>query len=353
MPPLIPDSSYSTLSDITIKVRRLTRSPSIDQLSDLDIKNYINTFILYDFPSHIKLFSQRDVFTFYTQPYQDVYETTTVNINDIFYNFNNRYISLHPPFYSGGYLGNFFQDRQQFFGVYPKINSIQQIGTGDGVTTVFRGFIPGMPNQSAGVCLLQGSVLFDSIDINGFGISVVDQFNPSTPLVGSLVIPQSDLIPLPTIVGTINYTTGKYVFTFLSAPAVGATVNSQFVIQQASIPRALLFYDNKITLRPVPDQPYRLSIEAYIRPTILLNTSDVPEISQWWQYIAYGAAKKVFEDRMDMDSIAMIMPEFKKQELMALRTTIVQNTNERTSTIYTEQTNFGASGYGEWGGGLF
>jgi hypothetical protein len=56
---------------------------------------------------------------------------------------------------------------------------------------------------------------------------------------------------------------------------------------------------------------------------------------------------------MDMDSVTMIMPEFKKQEALCLRKTIVQNTNERVATIYTESngTN-GANGFG-WPGGPF
>ena len=79
-------------------------------------------------------------------------------------------------------------------------------------------------------------------------------------------------------------------------------------------------------------------------------TGSIPELEEWWQYIAYGAAKKVFEDRMDLESVQSIMPEFKKQEMLCQRRTIVQNTNERTSTIYTEQTGVTSGGWG-WGSG--
>ena len=78
----------------------------------------------------------------------------------------------------------------------------------------------------------------------------------------------------------------------------------------------------------------------YRRPTELLLVGQSPELEQWWQYIAYGASKKVFEDRMDMQSVQMIMPEFNKQERLVLRRTIVQQTNERVATIYTEQGDF-------------
>jgi hypothetical protein len=85
-----------------------------------------------------------------------------------------------------------------------------------------------------------------------------------------------------------------------------------------------------------------------------MNLNQAPQLEEWWQYIAYGAAKKIFEDRMDLDSVALILPEYQKQEQLVLRRTIVQNTNERTATIYTEQLG-GTSGSGFWGwsGGPF
>ena len=58
-----------------------------------------------------------------------------------------------------------------------------------------------------------------------------------------------------------------------------------------------------------------------------------------------GASKKIFEDRMDIDSVQMIMPEFKKQEMLIQRRTIVQYTSQRASTIYT-QDNGAAGAYG-------
>ena len=269
--PLVPDSLYDTLGNIRTKVRRLTRTPSENQLSTQDIDQYVNNFVLYDFPSHLRMMSLRTVFTFYTSPYIDVYETNTTVPTDPFYNFNNQYISVHPPFYSAGYLGYYSQSREQFFGIYPKLNSIQQIGIGDNATTNFTGFIPGLPSQSDFVCLLRGAVIFDSIDLNGNGLTLVDQSVPNS-LIGNLIVPNDTA----TVMGTINYVTGQYVVNFPAPPGQGQIVNSQVVITQASIPRALLFYDNKITVRPVPDQPYQLSLEAYTRPTQLLTELKTP-----------------------------------------------------------------------------
>jgi hypothetical protein len=51
---------------------------------------------------------------------------------------------------------------------------------------------------------------------------------------------------------------------------------------------------------------------------------------------------------MDVESIAMIMPEFTMQERLVLRRTIVQQTKERVATVYTQQVDGGNNNWG-WG----
>lgn len=361
-----PDITLSSLGNIRTKVRRLTLSPSASQLSNSDIDDYVNNFVLYDFPEHLRLFNMRKTFTFYTQPNVGTYDTNTTVSTDPLYNFNNVYISVHQPIYVAGYLVTYTQDRSQFYNVYPNINTIASIGqTGDGITRTFTGqvnsqqsIIPAGLNQVQ-IALLQNNVLFDSIDVDNNGLSLIDV--PYNNQLGYLVIPNqpvssADLLVPPNLTNNfINYLTGQFSISFPTPPATGVAINSQTVVYQPSRPLMMLFYDNKISLRPIPDQPYRVDMEVYQRPSYLLNSTDTPEISQWWQYIAFGAAKKVFEDRMDMDSVQLIMPEYKKQEALVLRKTIVQNTNDRVATIYTDQTNYGpdGQGFGGWGTGGF
>lgn len=351
----------STLLAIQTKVRRLTRSPSEAQLTTDQINEYIDTFMLYDFPEHLRLFDMRTTFNFVTSPYIDVYPTNTVDPTDQFFNFKNKYITVHPPVYAAGFQMWYTQSRNEFFGNYPFLNSIQMIAAGDGVTASFTGTLnanplnltPPPPPMNQFIPVLQNNVLFDSLDINNQGLSLVDipvedgNGNPTND--GNLYDPNNKPTTPPTVIdptNTINYVTGVYTITFTAPPAVGKPINSQSVPYQPTLPQAMLFYDNKFTLRPVPDQPYSINMEVYIRPTVLL-AGQSPDIEQWWQYIAYGAAKKVFEDRMDNDSVAAIMPEFKQQELLVIRKTIVQQTNERVATIYTPMTD----NYGGWGSG--
>ena len=333
----MPDITLSTLAVIKTKVRRLTRSPSTSQLSEAQLEDYINTFILYDFPEHLKLFSLRETFSFYTQPWVDTYSTNTINPTDPLYNFKNRYTSVHKQITIAGYPTFLSLSREQFYGIYPQTNSIRQIGTGDGVTVNFTGILTSIP-------VLREKVLFSGVDVLGAGLAIVDLPVAGTPT-GQLIVPND-----PTIIyGLINYVSGNYTFNFPTAPLAGSTINSQTVPYVPSRPQALLYFDDTFVVRPVPDQPYRVELECYARPTELLNAADVPNLSEWWQYIAYGAAKKVFEDRLDEQSAQVIFPEYKQQERLVLRRTIMNASNERTSTIYTEQIDI-SSGISGWGG---
>lgn len=369
----------STLQAIENKVRRMTRSPSTAQLTTTDLENYINTFVVYDFPEHLRTFNLRTTFTFYTNPYQSEYPTDEASFGDPavnptivynpLYNFQNKYLTVHPPVFIGGYQSFYTQSREQFFSIYPKINFVQFTGNnGDGLTTSFTGVINTQnstvpSNFQQNIALLQRQVLFDSVDSSLNGLSLVDvpviDASTGNPTVnGNLYDPasaayQAALATPPTVVdptNTINYATGVYTITFGTAPGANAPINSQTVPNQLAIPQSMLYYANRFVLRPVPDQPYRVEIEVYKRPTALLSTSQSPELEEYWQLIALGSSIKILQDRLDMDSVNLLMPEYRSQMNLCNRRTLVQYANERTSTIYTESVGNRGGGWG-WGNG--
>lgn len=348
-----------TLDTIRIKVRKLTRSLTEAQLTTAQLDEYINTFVLYDFPEHLRLFNLRKTFDFYTEPFIDIYRTSDV-LSSPLYDFKNKYISVHPPMYVGGYQVAFSESRDQLYQLYPKLAMVQGTNhTGDGITTTFRGIVTAAqggitPSTTsiAGSVLLRNEVMFNSIDINGNALTMIDY--PINSVEGNLYVPgsapSSTTVPDPN--NYINYISGVYVVTFTSAPLSGYSINSQTVPQQLSRPLYVCFFDGEFIVRPVPDQSYKVSMEVYAKPTELLNDDQQPELKEWWQYIAYGAAKKVFEDRMDLESVQQIMPEFTNQELLIQRRTIVQQTSQRTPTIYSADSNVaGAYGPGFFNGG--
>ena len=343
---------YSTLQNIYTKVRRLTRSPSTAQLSDDDINNYVNDFFLFDLPEHLRLFDLRKVFSFYTTPLVGDYYTTTYDVNSPFYQFKNRYISVHEPLYIAGFKRFYTQSRDQFFGLYPQIESMVALpGLGNGVQQQFVGQLLVAP-------IIRGQFQVTSVDANGLGLIKADvPYPPGDPLFptwGAMVIPNT---PPPAVfdpLNSINYLTNQFSVVFPTPPAPQKQIWTQSVPTAAALPQAVLYYDDIFTVRPIPDGVYKIEFEVYRRPTELLSTNpgQTPEIHQWHSLIAYGAARKCFQDRMDMESLQMIEPEYRTQMNLVNRKTIVQLTNERTSTIFTEgNANWPYGGWGNFNGG--
>ena len=350
----------ANLTTIRIKIRRLTRSLSATQITDDQIDEYVNNFVLYDFPEHLRLKNLRETFSFYTTPYVDTYDTVDAPIQSPLYDFKNKYLTVHPPIFIAGYQSSFYEDRASFFGSYPIINSIASSGvSGDGLVgqaIVFTINTPQTINTGVSVtsCILKFNVLITTVDALQNALVLIDLPRVNDAVTGDLVEPNFT----GTILGTINYLTGLVTipagFNFQGVPTAalaGAKIYSESVIVQPSLPQSILFYDGKFTVRPVPDKAYRVNMEVFVQPTALIDSNQNPKLKEWWTYIAYGASKKIFEDRQDYESVAAIMPEFKTQEILIQRRTIVQQTSQRASTIYTEQT--GSSGFGFFGSGNF
>lgn len=331
--------ALTTLQQIREKVRQVTRSPSPSQLTDAQIDQKINTFIENYIPTSVKLFSLRTVLTFYTQPGVDVYQTNTTDPLDPLFNFKNRYTAVHSPAFIAGVAAYFTQQRDVFYGNWPQTNFVQQTGLfGNGTPGPFVGILPPplnspTPFSTAIPHILQKSVVFSCLDNNGTSMIVVD--TPISNVIGNLTTPNSAVV-----LGTVNYVTGAFTVNFPANTAIlpipqNNPVWSEAIYYAPGLPTTILYYDNKFTLRPVPDKTYVIQVEANIRPVELLAISDVPQITQWWLWIAYGASRYVFIERGQYEDLNLIQIPFKEEEGLCLSTSMEQYTNQRTVTFYT------------------
>ena len=309
-----PDSTLSTLDKIRIKIRRITRNPSSAQITDAQIDEYVNTFVLYDMPAYLKLESLEQVLTFFTSPHMDTYETNLVDATDPLYNFKNVYTNVIRPAYIAGYKVPLYNSQEEFYDVYPQTNNMVSIGTGNGVNLDFYRTVTDDP-------ILPNKVTVSSISTAGNVLLALDDGDYG--FTGDA-----------TALSTVAYDTGSVYVGFTVAPAVGETVWLQTVSCAPGKPTSILFFDDKFVLRPVPDEVYRVEVTAYKRPTELLLDADVPELSEWWQYIAVGSGIKILQDRLDNEGVSMLMPMFKEQETLIGRRKIIQNAGKRVATIY-------------------
>ncbi len=345
----------NTLQDIRNKVRRITARPSATQITDSEIDQYINTFYLYDFPEHLRLESLAYNYQFVTTANIAVYDFPT-----------ELYLTVMPPVFMAGYQSYMTQSRQNFFRINPQLNYLQQsVYTGNGTTgpytgqfvintPIARGFKPNPPGAYSATGIqpkfLNWNVVVSGIDSNGNSSTLVDDGGGAPTLLetGNLVDP-NDSSSTPTVRGTINYITGAININstgFPNAIPSGNAINVQYIPYVASRPQSVVFFQDQFILWPIPDQAYTISFEAYKYPTALINSGDSPQLNEWWQLLAYGAADKIFADNADFENLNKFRPLLQEQLNLVQRRTIVQQTSERTSTIYTEQTGLGQFGFG-------
>lgn len=328
----------TNLDAIRTKFRRITAQQSQQQIIDQTIDQYINTFYVFDLPMHLPLFNMKEALTFYTNPGQDVYDFP-----------RNQYMFIQPPAYCAGYQVFFSQSREQFYRTWPKLNFFQQVATGDSITTLYNFTLTNVPVLRASTNEnneITSDFLVGCLDVLGNSIQVVDNGTGGLVKAGTAF----------PVIGTINYSTGAITVDFAllapaQIPANGQTINAQYVPFNASRPLAMLFFQDQFILRPVPDTQYQVQIDAWRMPIQFNSTNPLsdPQLNEWWQLLAYGAADKFFADNSDFENLQRYRPLLQEQLKLINRRTIKQQTNQRSSTIYSDQfAGFSGNPYGRF-----
>lgn len=303
----------TTLANIRAKIRLVTARPSANQLTDAQIDDYVNTFYQYDLPEALKFINLLDHYTFITNPNVDQYDFD-----------RNNYLTLRDPAFCGGYRMNFSQDEQMFYNVWPRLTSKIAVATGDGGAGPYTFTISAAP-------FLRSSP--SAIGQSGANLNVL--ISAETAASAATSVYDDGIGGFQGAAGFINYVTGAVTNLIFPAPVpVGTTISAQVSTYSASRPLSLLFFQDKITLRPVPDDAYVIQLQAYKTPTAILNAVDNPQLNEWWQLLAYGAALKVFTDYGDFDQLNLYRPYYEEQLLLCNRRTLSQFSNQRISTIY-------------------
>lgn len=381
----------STYVSIEKKVRRLTASASEASLASSDIQSAVNLFYNTDFPYAIKIDQQRSVYKFLTIPNVDRYP---VDVNSL--------QGFRSPVYFEGIQGNFFKNRDQLFNLYPRYPTQFQPISGDGVTTSFTFSLFGNnvnPFPQANFGILSTQVVIGGVDVNGNPIRIIDDGGGvvngfgigSNTTVGQLVfvtqnavganvyldpsnvqqpvlpglspiggsnnanLPNNSYPPSPLTTqycGTVNYVTTQITVNFPVAPAAGTMINVWAATYQVGRPYNALFWNNEITIRPVPDNVYLVEIETYQTPAQFMNTSNHPVLNQWAQYIAYGTAIEILRDRQDMEGVQNLMEGFMRQEGLVLGRQAVEEIGQPNITLFNSaQQGFGVGNGNGYGGG--
>jgi hypothetical protein len=142
------------------------------------------------------------------------------------------------------------------------------------------------------------------------------------------------------ILNTIDYAKGVANITFcdsaggpINIPA-GNPINVQVYCYAQGLPRAILYYNNILTVRSIPNTQYLVELDAYLTPAAFLNTGNALPFGYMAEYIARGAARKILSDTGDTEQFMFYEPLFKEQETLVWKRSQRQFTATRTETIY-------------------
>lgn len=354
--------AIATLESIIKKVRKFAGLGSTLEKTDAEIIDYINAFYLYTFPAQFRSLKLKDIYTFNTYRGIDTYPFDS-----------EHFTTVEMPCYCLDRQISLDYNPGSFYALSTNWQQQENLATGDGTVGPYSGTIQVAPiirsvnnnpkvsdtlsatNQwPAGRPLtfnqaVPGRIqnLLISADINyGNTVHVTDNGgNPdSTSVTGSLI---GDCVS-----GTINYETGEVTnLVFSQAIPSGYDIRVQAKPANMNFPLYILFYQNQLVLRPVPDKGYTITLVAYRQPSqALLGSNDpqnpalagTPELLEWWEAIAAGAAKKIYQERLDSDGMALMENILQDNYAAIEARTYAQLGSQRIMTIYAPQ----LEGYG-------
>lgn len=365
---------FPTLKNAIAKTRKLTGSSNSFQVTDSQIVQQMQSFYLYDLPAKFRSLKLKDIYTFYT------------NVGQAIYPFNSQlYTTVDKPCYCAKREIKLFTDPWNFYGVNYNWQQFSNFAIGDGSTGPYSGFTTASPinpsfNNDPGsqtnpsLYFPQGrvqNVLISAtvIGANGIGetqnvtddgqgnlIQIFETANTTNEQYGWTYYRQyASSTPLVAGGATINYQTGEITgLVFDQAIPDGTAITVWYCPQVQSIPLSIMFYQNQFTLAPVPDAGYQVELTCYRQPIQALLASDQagnPELAEWWEILSVGAAKKIFEDRLDTEGVVFIDKMLKERYDIIETRTYAQLGQQRIQTLYTDQLNYNYSNRNMLGGG--
>lgn len=335
------------------------------------IDDYINDFYLYDLPEHLRSLSLKKFYTFTTLP-----NCGTYSVPQAIY-------SVEGPVYIDNYQFNWYQSPSEFYQVWPELNFVERnLFSPDGINNIYTfnlsqkpvqqgTVIVGLtPNQDATPAQSPALETFTDRDypipldlpaqqvFTNPGLLLSNQYIGNPNLTYNLwgVTPGT---------GTINYLTGQITVNYINTPGTATKTSCHYHPYIASRSRDIMFYQQQLFIRPIPNDTYAVKLVSYQMPTTVLSSAtnalvipntdqqgniqgftnndpnssstNLPMLNEWWQMIAYGAALKIFIEDGDHAEYQLYKGYFEEQKNLAQRKALKQSGSQRIATRYSGQ----------------
>lgn len=400
--------ALNLLSDVILYIRRLIKSSTNAEISDDLLIDYINRFWINDVDARIQLFDLKTKYQFMTRPGVDKYN---MPLYDVQVEPGQQSIGQYPvyqgflqPVYINGIGVAFETQKNNFYNIFP--NVVQTgvvVAVGDGTQGPYTVQLPVLPGNAQPINPPVSAILRGHVDIRGIistgqnvdpplasgdvQLDALLQVIPTTSIDSAVIFSTFDSAGNQQIVkdsgifltsnvncgmliaqgnapyghtflqggysqnlNTINYFTGEASIFFPQSVPLGVNIQAQYFFFQTGLPRAMLFYNNTLTLRTPPDRQYLVELDAYLSPSAFLNTAQAVPYGYMTEYIARGAARKILADTGDIEQFQFYEPLFREQEMLVWKRAQRQFTSTRTQTIYSQGTNQGLINFSNSGG---
>ncbi len=299
-----------TVQDLITAIRATLGSSNQNNLSNAQIIAKINEVWQFELVQEFTNFSLCSMWTFMTIPGVDKYIFPQGNALNM----------VKSPLLNNAAL-TFYDSNRDFFNNF--VGTLQNyiIATADGTTNTYslqlgqqitRGYkdILGVPVPAVTITAIgtnkEQQVLYD------YGTGILTDGGSGS--------------------GAINYYTGETTVQF--AVNVEGNIFATFDNSSWTRPVACLFYNNVLTLRPVPNQPYFVQAQVQYIPAPFTAVSDTLPISTLFHYLHYQTALLIALEINDNARVTFIEPRAQKAKLNVERITYRQNDNRRRSNQF-------------------
>lgn len=327
------------LEAIRLKTRRITKRLGEHHLSTRHLDQIINS-ALCDLHRDIRLLEMETYFSLYTLPGVNYYDLRCIPICRK--NFKSTAMDSYDAFGSPVTIdGNPCIQWVQYLDEYKHICTS---------STIVEKKI--MPDQSSGTFEVSLGKNINPFSLFIFyksmsGEDVLIHDIHSCKNRGSLCMQSFEENDIE---GYIDYKTGILSF----KPKYSIDIKEAIVIRvetsPSGIPHNIFKYGTGFLLYPTPAKVHHIKMKAMYRPILLLATGEFDfTIEEYWQYLAFDAAKKLFEEEHDTSGLNDILPAWNEQHLYIKR----RKSNQRNMQRYSIRELFPqwASGWGAYGGG--
>jgi hypothetical protein len=323
------------LSEIRAEFRLLTGRSTTAEISDSDVNDLINDYYQNNFPEDAKVANFDTDFTQETSPsdsgeyslssgYNAIKEPVTINDEPILlYLDRNKFIEDYP-------------DSEQYI-----TSPTLAIGVSSKAAVLNAAFKYSIQGDSYSKSSVETALSGDNIPQSKYGawslkidengtITVTEADDNATGyLTAALAIqglPDDDSdSALMGYVTAVN-TAGVFIpgTTLLDAGGVTATYTNGLASSR-NIPLAALIHNNKLFLRPKPDDIYLFRAASQgTRPSVLSTDTDVPSDVKWGSAIALGASILYLNSNGEQERVEELMPIFKYRINSIARKKLIQ-----------------------------